>query len=61
MDFFKNYKTAVPGVIIVFGMMVLLVMLFTKRIDASGFSVASTSLIGFGTFLIGVGAKDADK
>jgi hypothetical protein len=59
--FIKNYKTALPAVVIIFGVVVLLALLAARRIDASGFSVAATSLIGIGSFLIGMGAKDADK
>ena len=59
--FINNYKTTLPAVVLVFGLMGLFVGLFLKVIDASGFSVCAASLTGVCTFLIGMGAKDADK
>lgn len=59
--FINNYKTTLPAVVLVFGLLCLFVGLFLKVIDASGFSVCAASLTGVCTFLIGMGAKDADK
>ena len=60
-QFINNYKTSLPAVVLVLGLMGLFVGLFLKVIDASGFSVCAASLTGVCTFLIGMGAKDADK
>ena len=57
----SNYKTGLPAVVLILGLMVLFVALFCKVIDAPGFSVCAASLTGVCTFLIGLGAKDADK
>ena len=59
--FITNYKTTLPAIFLIFGVVALLGLMATKRIDASGFSVACASLTGVCTFLIGMGAKDADK
>jgi len=59
--FLTNYKTTLPAVVLIFGLLVLFVALFLKVIDASGFAVCTTTLTGVCTFLIGMGAKDADK
>ena len=60
-QFINNYKTTLPAVVLVGGLLGLFVGLFVKVIDASGFSVCAVSLTGVCTFLIGMGAKDADK
>ena len=59
--FLANYKTTLPALILILGLVVLFVGLFIRVIDASGFSVCAASLTGICTFLIGLGAKDADK
>ena len=60
-NFLSNYKTTLPAVVLIFGLICLFVGLFLKIIDPSGFSVCAASLTGVCTFLIGMGAKDADK
>jgi len=57
----SNYKTGLPAVVLIVGLVGLFVALFTKVINASGFSVCAASLTGVCSFLIGMGAKDADK
>lgn len=59
--FLANYKTSLPALVLILGLLGLFVGLFIKVIDASGFSVCAASLTGVCTFLIGLGAKDADK
>jgi len=59
--FISNYKTSLPAVVMLLGLAVLFGCLFLKKIDAGGFQVCATTLITVCTFLIGVGAKDADK
>ena len=59
--FLTNYKTSLPAVVLILGLLGLFVALFVKVIDAGGFSVCAASLTGVCTFLIGLGAKDADK
>jgi hypothetical protein len=59
--FILNYKTSFPAVVLIFGLLGLFVGLFLRIIDASGFSLCAASLTGICTFLIGMGAKDADR
>jgi hypothetical protein len=59
--FLTNYKTTLPAIIMIFGLIGLFVFLFLKKIDAMGFQVCATTLIAVCTFLIGMGAKDADR
>jgi hypothetical protein len=59
--FLTNYKTSLPAVVLIFGLLGLFACLFLKKIDPSGFQVCATTLIAVCTFLIGMGAKDADK
>jgi len=59
--FLTNFKTSIPAVVLIFGLLILFVCLFLKKIDPSGFNVCASTLIGVCTFLIGMGAKDADK
>jgi len=59
--FLSNYKTSLPALVLIVGLLGLFIGLFIKVIDASGFSVCAASLTGVCTFLIGLGAKDADK
>lgn len=59
--FLSNYKTSLPAVVMIFGVIGLFVMLYLKKIDPSGFQVCATTLIAVCTFLIGMGAKDSDK
>ena len=59
--FLSSYKTSLPAVVLILGLLGLFTALFVKVIDAGGFSVCAASLTGVCTFLIGLGAKDADK
>ena len=59
--FLSNYKTSLPALVLIVGLLGLFIALFIKVIDASGFSVCAASLTGVCTFFIGLGAKDADK
>lgn len=59
--FIQNYKTSLPAVILIIGLIGLFVFLFLGKINATGFQVCATTLIAVCTFLIGMGAKDADK
>jgi putative effector of murein hydrolase LrgA (UPF0299 family) len=59
--FLSNYKTSLPAVVLILGLLILFIALFAKVIDAAGFSVCAASLTGVCTFLIGLGAKDADR
>jgi hypothetical protein len=60
-NFLSNYKTTIPAIVMLAGMVVAFVFLATKIIDTGGFAVVATSLISVCTFLIGIGSKDADK
>ncbi len=59
--FLTNYKTSLPAIVLILGLLGLFAALFMRVVDASGFSVCATSLTGVCAFLIGLGAKDADK
>jgi hypothetical protein len=59
--FLLNYKTSLPAIVLVLGLAGLFIALFARVVDAGGFSVCAASLTGVCTFLIGLGAKDADK
>ncbi len=59
--FLSNYKTSLPALVLIVGLLGLFIGLFVKVIDAGGFSVCAASLTGVCTCLIGLGAKDADK
>ena len=56
-----NYKTSLPAVVLIVGLLGLFVFLFLGKINPGGFQVCATTLIAVCTFLIGLGAKDADK
>lgn len=58
---FINYRTSLPAVVLLAGLAGLFAALFARVVDAAGFSVCATSLTGICSFLIGMGAKDADK
>ncbi len=61
LHLFTNYKTTLPAIVLIVGLIGLFIALFVHVVDAGGFSVCATSLTGVCTFLIGLSAKDADK
>ena len=59
MKLLTDYKTTIPALVAILGLVTCLGLLATRIISAGDFAVAMASITAFCTFLIGLGAKDS--